>query len=58
MLASTLGIEFDVDSDYDKKRDIFRLDGRIVNTRNITAFTTVDDQGRWATVLAAAVFVP
>ena len=58
MLASTLGIEFDIDSDYDKKRDIFRLDGRIVHTQNVTSFTTVDDLGRWTTSLSAAVFVP
>ncbi len=58
MLASTLGIEFDVDSNYDEKRDIFRMDGRIVNTRNATAFASVDEGGRWTTVLAAAVFVP
>ncbi len=58
MLASTLGIEFDVDSDYDEKRDIFRMDGRIINTRNTIAFSTVDEKGRWTTVLSAAVFVP
>jgi arginine decarboxylase len=58
MLASTLGIQFDIDSDYDEKRDIFRMDGRIVNTQNITSFTQVDDRGRWTTSIAAAVFVP
>ncbi len=58
MLASTLGIEFNVDSNYDEKRDIFRMDGRIINTQNSTAFATVDEDGRWTTVLAAAVFVP
>lgn len=57
MLASTLGIQFDIDSNYDEKREIFKIDGRIVNTRNITAYAVVDDQGRWTTVLAAAVFV-
>lgn len=57
MLASTLGIIFDIDSSYDEKRELFRIDGRIVNTRNITAFAQVDDEGRWTTVLAAAVFV-
>ena len=36
MLASTLGIEFDVDASYDKKKEIFKIDGRIVRTRNIT----------------------
>jgi len=58
MLASTLGIPFDVDSNYDQKRDIFRMDGRIVQTQSITAFTQVDDKGRWTTALAAAVFIP
>lgn len=58
MLASTLGIQFDIDSNYDEKREIFKIDGRIVQTQNITAYAEVDDQGRWTTVLAAAVFVP
>jgi len=58
MLASTLGIPFDVDSNYDQKREIFRIDGRIINTMNITQFAEGDDDGRWTTVLAAAVFVP
>ncbi|MGA1872299.1 MAG: pyruvoyl-dependent arginine decarboxylase [Thermoplasmatota archaeon] len=57
MLASTLGIQFDVDSNYDEKREIFKIDGRIVNTRNITSYAVVDNQGRWTTVIAAAVFV-
>ncbi|MGA1821599.1 MAG: pyruvoyl-dependent arginine decarboxylase [Thermoplasmatota archaeon] len=58
MLASTLGIPFDVDSNYDEKRELFRIDGRIVHTQNVTAYSTVDDSGKWTTVLAAAVFVP
>ncbi len=58
MLASTLGIQFDVDSNYDEKREIFKIDGRIINTRNITSYAVVDDKGRWTTVLGAAVFVP
>jgi arginine decarboxylase len=58
MLASTLGIQFDVDSDYDEKRELFKIDGRIVHTRNMTSYAEVDDKGRWTTVLSAAVFVP
>ncbi len=58
MLASTLGIKFDVDSNYDEKRDIFKMDGRIVNTQNVTSYTQVEDNGRWTTALSAAVFVP
>lgn len=58
MLASTLGIEFDVDSNYDQKREIFRIDGRIIHTRNVTAAAVSDEEGRWTTVLSAAVFLP
>jgi arginine decarboxylase len=51
MLASTLGIQFDVDSNYDEKRELFKIDGRIVHTRNHTSYAEVDDQGRWTTVI-------
>jgi arginine decarboxylase len=57
MLASTLGIPFDVDSNYDDKREIFKIDGRIVKTRNIAQAATCDKQGRWTTVVSAAVFI-
>ncbi|MCU0799984.1 MAG: arginine decarboxylase, pyruvoyl-dependent [Candidatus Thermoplasmatota archaeon] len=57
MLASTLGIHFDVDSNYDEKREIFKIDGRIVQTQNVTAYAEVDDKGKWTTTVAAAVFV-
>lgn len=57
MLASTLGIEFDQNSDYDEKRDAWHVDGRIVNTRNITQSAICDRKGLWTTVVAAAVFV-
>ena len=56
MLASTLGIPFDVDSNYDEKREIFKIDGRIVRTNNISQAAVCDKQGRWTTVVAAAVF--
>ena len=48
----------DIDSNYDEKREIFKIDGRIVHTQNHTSYAVVDDQGRWTTVLSAAVFVP
>ena len=57
MLASTLGIPFDVDSNYDEKREIFKIDGRIVRTRNIAQAGICDKQGKWTTVITAAVFV-
>jgi arginine decarboxylase len=57
MLASTLGIPFDVDSNYDEKREIFKIDGRIVRTQHISKAATCDQRGKWTTVIAAAVFV-
>ncbi|RLF49915.1 MAG: arginine decarboxylase, pyruvoyl-dependent [Thermoplasmata archaeon] len=58
MLASTLGIQFDMDASYDEKREIFRIDGRIVKTRSIARAARCDKKGRWTTVVAAAIFVP
>ncbi len=58
MLASTLGIEFDVNKNYDEKKEIWKMSGKIVKTTNITQSTKVDKNGLWTTVLAAAVFVP
>lgn len=57
MLASTLGIKFDVDANYDEKKEIFRIDGRIVKTRNIAKSAICDKNGKWTTVIAAAIFV-
>ncbi len=41
MLASTLGIPFDIDAAYDEKREIFMLSDQIVETKNITSCATV-----------------
>jgi arginine decarboxylase len=57
MLASTLGIPFDIDATYDEKKEIFKIDGRIVKTRNIVQSAVCDRKGLWTTVLAAAIFV-
>ncbi len=57
MLASTLGIPFDVDATYDEKKEIFKIDGRIVRTRNIVQSAVCDRTGLWTTVIAAAILV-
>jgi len=56
MLASTLGIDFNVDESWDEKREIFRISGKIVGTRNITQSSIVKNNG-FTTVMAAVVFV-
>ena len=56
MLASTLGIDFNVDESWDEKKEIFKISGKIVRTRNVTQSTIVKGSG-YTTVLAAAVFI-
>jgi arginine decarboxylase len=56
MLASTLGIDFDVDESWDDKKEIFKISGKIVRTRNVTQSAIVKNAG-YTTVVAAAVFV-
>jgi len=57
MLATTLGIPFDPEANYDEKKEIFRMDEKIVETKNITESVTVREENEWATVIAAAVFI-
>lgn len=56
MLGSSLGIEIDVDAAWDEKKEIFRISGKIIHTRNITQTAVCRKKG-WTTVVAAAVFV-
>ncbi len=56
MLASTLGIDFNIDESWDEKKEIFKISGKIVSTRNITQSSIVKNQG-FTTVIAVAVFV-
>ncbi len=58
MLASTLGLEFDSDADWNSKEEYFRMSGKIVKTTNTTATAEVGKDGRWTTVVAIAVLLP
>jgi arginine decarboxylase len=57
MLATTLGIEFDPQRNYDERKEIYRMSGKIVRTRNIVQTAEGDKNGLWTTVIAAAVFL-
>jgi arginine decarboxylase len=57
MLATTLGIPFDPNLNYDEKREVFKMGGKIVETKNITSSTTVREEDEWAAVVAAAIFI-
>ena len=56
MLASTLGIDFDVDESWDEKKEIFKISGKIVRTLNVTQSKICKDNN-FTTVIAVAVFV-
>lgn len=55
MLASTMGIEFDEDTAWDEKKEVFRLSNKIVRTRNITQSAIV--KKGYTTTIAAAVLL-
>ena len=57
MLASSLGIPFDMDKSWDEKRQQWSISGKMYNTRNITQTARGDTDGRWTTVFAAAVLL-
>jgi arginine decarboxylase len=57
MLASTLGIEFDPDQDYDERREIYRISKKIVRTSAITQSALADKSGLWTTAIAVAVLL-
>jgi arginine decarboxylase len=57
MLASTLGIEYNEDKDWDEKKEEFRISNDIVRTTNITQSAVVSPGSQYTTVLAAAVFI-
>jgi arginine decarboxylase len=56
MLATTFGVEFNVDDSWDERKEIFKISGKIIETRNITQAAHVSKVG-FTTVIAVAVFV-
>jgi arginine decarboxylase len=57
MLASTLGVEFDPNKDYDENKEIYKMSDKIIKTTNITQSAIGDKNGLWTTVVAVAVFI-
>ena len=55
MLASTFGIEFDEDRNWDEKKEVFRMSNKIVRTRNNTQSAIV--KKGYTTVIATAVLL-
>jgi len=57
MLASSLGIRFDIDKSWDEKRQQWKISGQIYKSMNVTQTAVGDKNGRWTTVFAAAVLI-
>jgi arginine decarboxylase len=57
MLATTLGLEFNVDESWDARKQQWKISGEIVKTTNITQSTEGEKNGLWTTVVAAAVLL-
>jgi arginine decarboxylase len=58
MLATTMGIQFDPETAWDERKQLFKTSGLIIKTDNITQSAKGDKNGLWTTTVAAAVFVP
>lgn len=57
MLATTLGVQFDANQNWDERREAYLMSGDIVKTRNITQSAECGPDGLWTTVVAACVYV-
>jgi len=57
MLATILGAEFDADSSYDRRKDVWKISDQIVRTTHMTQSAVGHKDGLWTTVLAAAVLI-
>ncbi len=57
MLASTMGIEFDPDTAWEEREEIFKASGHIFKTSNIVQSAEGHKDGLWTTTIACAVLI-
>ncbi|QLC50188.1 arginine decarboxylase, pyruvoyl-dependent [Methanolobus zinderi] len=57
MLATTLGIEFDIDSAWQDRENVYKTSGHIIDTTHYCQTAHGDPDGKWTTVVAAMVFI-
>jgi arginine decarboxylase len=57
MLATLLGVDFDPNKNYDERKEIYRMSGRIVESRSIVQSAEGHKDGLWTTVVAACIFI-
>jgi arginine decarboxylase len=57
MLATTYGLDLDPETAYDERREIYKAKNLVVKTQATVQTAKGDKDGKWTTVVAAAVFV-
>ena len=57
MLATTLGVQFNPDTSYDQRKEIWKISNSIVRTQNITQSFIGHKAGLWTSVVAAVVLI-
>ncbi len=57
MLATTLGIEFDLATAWDEREQVYKSSGKILKTTNTCQSAEGNKDGLWTTVIASAVFL-
>lgn len=57
MLATTLGIAFDPDEAWDSRKQVYKASNYIFKSTNICQSAEGNKQGKWTTVIAAAVML-
>lgn len=57
MLATTLGIDFNPDTAWNEREQFYKASGKIIKTSNYTQSAQGNKDGKWTTVVSAAVFV-
>ncbi len=57
MLATTLGIPFDAEKDYNARKEQYLMGGEIVDTTSLTMAVTAEPGGVWTTTIASAILI-
>jgi arginine decarboxylase len=57
MLATTLGIEFDSDTAWQEREQVYKTSGQIIRTTNTVQSCEGNKDGLWTTVIAVAVLL-
>ena len=58
MLATTLGLEFNPDDAWEERSQLYKASGHFIKTTHITQSAEANKDGKWTTVIAAAVLLP